>query len=675
MFKKIQTPAALVLLILNLGLLCWYLFIGYEEDFHSDSAVKVILAREIVELRDYFPDDWNYVNNDLFVLFGHTFIIPLLAFMPAGYAAHAISGLISSVLILSGIWLVTSMAPISTARRVLVLAIVAAGISEFMAENLYGQVSYGAIIYFACYIVYFSWRFVDAGWEKKWPWGTALLVVISLAFWANPMRALASYGIPLFATVLLFQLKFANLIHSDQRKSIFFLIGTVCIGMMIGAYLHMQTISGVNNVLEVAHARWLSYELMIRNFGLTVKMFLALFGGLPSAGNIVVSAVGAYEASRLIAALTLLVLMPIAIVRTLQQREAGLVFFCIYALAAFMTVIFLLLTTTLPTMSDPISSSRYLVPSLLLLMVLVLLQPINFVRAPMFAFSALLVAVFLATSAYPAFVISSSSSDYSWGMSGQRNSQRHALIDFLVKNGLHYGYASYWNAGVISVLSDERVLVRQVVFNNGKPMPMRHLSSNRWYRPNAWRGETFLLLTSGEAKAIDLERLASYRAKPDRELLFGDYKIYVFAENISKRLPGWDSRFEEPATFVASKYSLMQTGRFVEADGHMGAALVAEKGQSGALHFGPYVNVKPGRYVVTFDVLAKFNPAGAVRLDVAASPDQKLYGEKTLLVSDRPQEIVFSLDKAVTMEFRVWALGNERVVFKGVSIKRLPASM
>jgi hypothetical protein len=658
--------------MVNLTFLGWYLFVGYQAGFHSDSAAKVILAREIVEMGDYFPDDWNYVNNDLFVLFGHTFVIPLLVFMPAGYTAHAISGLISSVLILSGIWLLTSIAHISTARRLLVLAIVAAGISGFLAENLYGQVSYGAIIYFACFSVYFSWRFIEAGWGKKWPWSAALLVVISLAFFANPLRALVSYGIPLLAAVSLFRLKFANLVHADQSKSIFFLIGIVFIGMLIGTYLHMQTISGVNNVLGAGHALWLSYELMVRNISLTIKGFLAIFGGLPSAGSIVISAAGIYEASRLVAALSLLVLMPIAIIRTFQHGEAGPVFFCIYALVSFMAAIFLQLTTSIPDMSDPIQSSRYLVPSLVLLMILVLLQPIDFLKAPIFGFAALLVSMFLVTSAYPAFISSGPSSNYSWGVPGQRHSQHQALIDFLVKSGLHYGYASYWNAGSVSVLSNELVLVRQVVFEHGIPMPMRHLSSNRWYRPSAWKGETFLLLTSQEAKAIDRERLASYQAKPDRELSFGDYTIYVFAENISKSLPGWDQRYHEPATFTVSKHSLMQTGRFVETDGHMGAALVAEKGQSGALHFGPYVNVEPGRYVVTFDVLAKHNPDGSVRLDVAAAPDQKLFGEKLLLSSDRPQEIDFTLDKVRTMEFRVWALGNEQVVFKGVTIKRIP---
>jgi hypothetical protein len=71
--KSISIPVALLILVVNFLLLSWYIFFGYQTNFHSDSAAKVLLAREIVEMGDYFPDAWNYVNGDLFVLFGQTF--------------------------------------------------------------------------------------------------------------------------------------------------------------------------------------------------------------------------------------------------------------------------------------------------------------------------------------------------------------------------------------------------------------------------------------------------------------------------------------------------------------------------------------------------------------------------------------------------------------------------
>jgi hypothetical protein len=44
-------------LLANVASMIWYVFYGYQASFHSDSAAKVLIAREIVETGDYFLDD------------------------------------------------------------------------------------------------------------------------------------------------------------------------------------------------------------------------------------------------------------------------------------------------------------------------------------------------------------------------------------------------------------------------------------------------------------------------------------------------------------------------------------------------------------------------------------------------------------------------------------------
>jgi hypothetical protein len=299
------------------------------------------------------------------------------------------------------------------------------------------------------------------------------------------------------------------------------------------------------------------------------------------------------------------------------------------------------------------------------------MSPLDWTHSPVSTLAITVIFIVLATSAYPTFRLSGASFHIDWGMPMQISSDRHKLIDFLIHNNLRYGYATYWNAGVLSVLSNEKSLVRQVIVGNCIPVPMRHLSSNRWYRPSAWHGETFLLLTKSETDQVDWDQLAAYDVKPFQHYEVDGFKVFVFKENIAELLPGWDTRYEMLTSFLVNKYTLHYTGRLVNGLKENAFALVAEKGESGALHFGPYVNVEPGRYLVEFDVVANYNPAGAIRLDVAAAPDQKLYGERLLVSSDKPQEMIFSLAEMRTMEFRVWALGNTRVIFKGVTIRRL----
>lgn len=666
--ERISLALAILFLSMNLCMLLWYLFVGYQDCFHSDSAAKVLLAREITETGSFFPPEWNYVNNDLCLSFKPAFILPLLAFLPAGYMVHAISGLFSSGFILMGIWLLLGITNVDLSRRVWIVAVFAAGISGFMAENLYGQVSYGTGVFFSCCVLFFTFRYLNADEKKKKYFGVALFAVLWIVFWSNPQRALIYYGIPLVIATVWYV---ARSKFSITPKTVWFLSAIICFGILLGTALHELTLSRVNNVLGAGNVHWLSYEAMSRNLNLTLKGFLAIFGGLPKAGGSVVSKSGIYEAARFGGALILLLLIPWYVNRALRERRDGTSFLAVFALFALIPVFFLQVTTTLPDMSGPIGSSRYLLPSLVLLLILALSYPVKLRNNKIIAVSTFAVALLFVTGGYTTYFMSLTDSSLSYGVEEDCPNSRK-LWDFLTQNGLHYGYATYWNAGKLSVLSDEKVLVRQIMIVNGLPVSMRHLSSNRWYRPGAWQGTSFLLLDKKQAESIDWNLLKKYHGDPIRILPCDEFSIYVYPRNLSTGLPGWDPRIETAEIFFASKYSPKQVGHLEEDAADGGSALIAEKGESGALHFGPYIDVVPGRYKVTFDVAAPYHSGGVVRLDVAASLGEIILAEKVLTSSEGPQELSFTLDKKRQLEFRVFSLGNERVVFSKVTIERQP---
>jgi hypothetical protein len=698
LYKKIGMSLALLFLLCNLLLLCWYLFIGYQVSFHSDSAIKVLLAREVVKTGQYFPHDWVYGNGEIWVLCGQTFIIPLLAFFPAGFFVHAISGLVSSALILSGVWFLTGLFEIGKIKRVTIVAILAAGISAWMSENLYGQVSYGYGVYGICYIIYFAWAFLTSIGRRKILFGVSLFLILLLVFWATPQKTAIFLGLPLLLAVAHYMISDVALsaYSSRERRVGYHLIAIMFLSAAVGTAFHSITLLGVNNVLGLSNPRWLSYDEMVRNATVTLQGFFALFGGLPSPGGILASKSGIYEAIRFISALALLVLMPLSLRRALQQKARGPQFVASFTLVSVLLILFIELATFVPGANgDPITKSRYLVPSLVLLLIIVLAQNYKFTKTPFLALMSAIVSITFITSAYSAFGLSNYYSKMNGGISAQQHNPLENLKDFLLANGLRYGYASYWHAGVLSVLSDEKVLVRPVGFDRGLPMPMRFTSSNRWYRPSAWQGETFLLLTEQEVHMIRWDHLGCYHAKPVRELHFEEFTIFVFAQNLAKILPGWDSGYQEPVSFPASTYSLTQIGRFYDNYENTGSALVAEKGEVGWLHFGPYIDVEPGTYTASFDVTVEStsNPSawldvataypgasfelasqpafhGSGQSDVANVPGQKILAKTVLTDNTSVRRLRFTLDKMTTLEFRVWSLGNARVVFRNMSIVR-----
>jgi len=533
--NRILSLSVLLVLAVNIGFMLWYIFVGYQDYFHSDSATKVLLAREIFDTGNYFPRDWNYVNGDLFVFFGHTFIIPLLSVLPAGYLTHALSGAIMSGLILLSVYLLAGEIGLRSWRRLLLVAITAAGISGFVAENLYGQVSYGVTFLIISFATFLGLRFLNIDGKNSYAIGILICLLFFMVFWANPKRALVAYAIPLFGAIGWLYISRAF----GGREKLLLLGSYIAVGCFLGSLLYIFTLENVSNVAGTSNARWLSFELVQRNTVLTIKGIFAILGGLPIADSPLFSMAGLYGSVRFLTALMLLVLIPLTIIRATKQKKS-ISFLALVVTFSLAPVLSLQVMSSIPDMSDPIQSSRYLVPAILLALLLVLAQPLDFEKYPVATIFTIGVMIVFVSSAYPVLRFFGPSSNLVFGQSGQISQSRQELIHELKLEGLEYGYASYWNAGALTVLSDEDLKVRPILIHHGIPVPMRHLSSNAWYRPEAWSGPTFLLLTEQESNVLDLQRMKEFGLEVSSNFALHGYSVFVFDSNISKSLLGWD---------------------------------------------------------------------------------------------------------------------------------------
>jgi hypothetical protein len=275
------------------------------------------------------------------------------------------------------------------------------------------------------------------------------------------------------------------------------------------------------------------------------------------------------------------------------------------------------------------------------------------------------VLVVLATSAL------SPTHPFSFALTGRPADPRSQLIHLLESNGLRYGYGTYWNAGALTVLSGQQVKVRPVDLQQGMPIPKRHLSSNRWFRPDAWRGETFLLLRDSEAKTVKWDVVAAYAGKPSRTLRFQDFGVYVFPRNIAAVMPNWSDDLVTAVSVRMSEASFHQIGAFDPTDGP--GALVSEVGQSGYLHFGPYMRLKPGTYraVVDVETIASA-PAAFGTVDVTSNGSSETHASLPLGQLGRQQiQLDFKLDHVVgDLEVRVFSTGAGRMKLHGIELTR-----
>ncbi len=648
-------------LVVNLFVLALYVVHGYWNSFHTDASTKNLLAQEMLETGRFFPRDWNYQNRDLMVVFGQVLIWPLLPFFKNGFALHAFSGLVFSAAILGSLWKLTALTCAAKWQRVAIVAIFAGGLSFRTAENIFGQVSYGVVLLLSCIVVVVAWQtLVDR--DRRLHLGLlALWLVLLLATWSNPQRALISYLLPLFAAVGAHVLWGGAAVEIGRRLRRGFLTSSVAIlGFVSGAACSAFVLERVQNINGVASPRWLAFEGIVNNLVHSAQAVIAMLGGTPPAGHEVVSLAGAYVSVRLVVAFVLMLLLPWGVWRAVRIGRPALKFLAMFVAIQCSAILFLFATTTIPDMIDPATSGRYLAPSVLLGLVVLFSIPLSRSRLGLNVVVSALMGVLLTSSMVRLGDEALPVRSY--------NPTQTAILEALRTNNLKYGYATYWNSGVYTVLSGGESRIRQISIEHGRPVPMRHLSSNRWYEAEAWGGSTFLLLNQAEEELIDWDAMEVVMGVQPKRVQVAHLTAFVYPENIAKKMPSWSRSFDRAVGFPALPTSMRTHGHW---DGEMKAVVIA-KGESGLLAYGPYIRLPAGRYRAEFEIASPGSGEGGIVavVDVVHELGNKVIDSLQVVGPVEGKQVLeFELAKPVEqVEMRVLATGAADVTYRGVTL-------
>jgi hypothetical protein len=120
-----------------------------------------------------------------------------------------------------------------------------------------------------------------------------------------------------------------------------------------------------------------------------------------------------------------------------------------------------------------------------------------------------------------------------------RDNTNHRLAEFLVEEGLEYGYATFWYAQAITVLSNSEVRVRNMDVNDRAGVIGRHYQSSlNWYNDQEGIEEYFVILSVSEYKKVfltdtwqtwmDNYYLREYDSPNDAN----GFLVFVFSENV-----------------------------------------------------------------------------------------------------------------------------------------------
>ena len=110
----------------------------------------------------------------------------------------------------------------------------------------------------------------------------------------------------------------------------------------------------------------------------------------------------------------------------------------------------------------------------------------------------------------------------------EENRRLESLCEFLEENELEYGYATFWDANSITLLSDSKVKVRCIRIDAGIISPRLYQTNINWYKDNSY-DSYFLLLTPQEylqyISSNDYERPKKLLEYEKSYILVYDYNI------------------------------------------------------------------------------------------------------------------------------------------------------
>lgn len=114
------------------------------------------------------------------------------------------------------------------------------------------------------------------------------------------------------------------------------------------------------------------------------------------------------------------------------------------------------------------------------------------------------------------------------------NAALNQLTDFLKENDLKYGYATFWNANIITMMSDSEVKVRVITLEKDGYKKRLYQTNKNWYETVNGYDEYFVILTDQEME--DYYNQISYHYEEAEKILkCGVYYVLVYPYNVMQR--------------------------------------------------------------------------------------------------------------------------------------------
>ena len=547
-FKVIFSLLATLPLIAALYLAFYYIYGPGEGYFHSDCTDTIYWANAALEGNGIFDDQYNYAA---LLPFSTVWIMqPLIKLFGFGMTAHNLGMAIFAVLFAGSIYFCARSAKLSHlwSSTAVFAVFMLLSCSDKLREMMWGHtIYYSLALVLMFYLLGLGMRLCDAIEDGKKVAAVicgVLLLGVSIGSATDGMQIIVLTVLPAAAAFAAERILSAkDGIVSKKSIPAITAAAVVAVGTLVGMKL-LLVITGDGAIkagYAAGYSGWSDVSLWLSNAQKFVNHYFSLLG-VNMAKNDPLFAAESIKYFFRIAVGIILLVMPVVILclyGKIKSRGVKFMLWAHFVLTA--AVMFGYICGELSAANwrlTPILGSAAMLTvcglcDLTSDLGLFEVKENGGATVVLSRICALVLAVIIASSLVFANEVKSLDPEYG------RDNTNHRLAEFLVEEGLEYGYATFWYAQAITVLSDSAVRVRNMDVNDRAGVIGRHYQSSlNWYNDQEGIDEYFVILSASEYKKVFLTDtwqmwmeeyyLREYDSPNDAD----GFLVFVFSENV-----------------------------------------------------------------------------------------------------------------------------------------------
>lgn len=476
-----------------LGLVSYYIWGPSPGEYFADTADTILWAQASLDAKSLLNPNFTYAC--FLPLGGHLLMLPFVALFGVSVTANLWGMFVFALLFAASLWFFLKSIPLSTAW-----SNVAAGLLLILlcASMKTREIFYGHIIYYSLGLFFAFWglglvcrglRRLEAKPHAKQALPFCLLIFGCFGLGAvNQFEILALFCLPAIGALLCERFFFLAKPSPAEKFATWAVLLSAALGALVGNGIGALLVGGRTAAYASSFAEFSPPETWAANASLFFSHWSTLLG--VSGGEASFSSPQGVEDLLRLAFAVMLLVFPVLLTLQypkIQQRGGRLLLWFHWLLTALLMIGYI---------CGKLSVGSWRLTPMLVTSLLVTLYAIHWTvkTVPWKRLAAAPLALVMAVSGLCVQQVAQLPTDPALS-----NNRAHVkLVESLEEQQLTYGFASFFNAGVITLLSDSRVQVRNVTIDDYGVNPNPYQSNSAWFKEQKGQERYFLLLSPRE---------------------------------------------------------------------------------------------------------------------------------------------------------------------------------